>query len=70
MVEPITPKPYIKERKIKIDTDVDSVNGPRVPKSTTSSAYSLTNIEQRIFERKLSKKKMRDINQELFGPRF
>ena len=46
------------------------MNGPRVPKSTTSNAYSLTNIEQRVFERKVSKKKMRDINMEIHGPKF
>lgn len=40
-------------------------------KSTTSSSYFLTNFEgQRVFERKLSKKQLTEINKELFGPKF
>ena len=56
MLEPVTPKPYLKEKKLKIDPEAGSVGGPKVPKSTTSNNYKLVDFEKRIFERKLSKR--------------
>ena len=62
MLEPVIPKPYLKEKKLKIDPEEGSVGGPKVPKSTTSNNYKLVDFEKRVFERKLSKRQLKEIS--------